>query len=83
MPTTKRKPKQKAPVTSPDRSFSERNGKYLTKEEVADYFGVTKRKVQRMLDRGELRATKIGKLVRVHVDDLDAYEAQVRGEAGR
>jgi excisionase family DNA binding protein len=77
-PTKKKKPKASA---KPKRSFEERNGKYLTQEEVADHFGVTLYKVERMIRRGELRVTHIGKLKRIHVDDLAAYEEHIRSES--
>jgi excisionase family DNA binding protein len=69
--------------TKPKRPFAERNGKYMTTEEVADYFGVTLRKVERMIGLGELKVTKIGKLIRIHVDDIAEYERTARGEDGR
>jgi excisionase family DNA binding protein len=67
--------------TKPEKPFAARNGKLMTAEEAADYLGVKKRMVDRLVDRNELRATKIGKLVRIHVDDLEAYIATMRGEA--
>jgi excisionase family DNA binding protein len=66
---------------NPKKPFSERGGQFLTLDEVADILAVTRRKVQRMIALGELRATKNGKLVRVHVDDLNQCIARMRGEA--
>ncbi len=65
----------------PKRSYAERKGSLMTDEEVADELAVTARMVRRLIGRGELRGTKIGKLVRVHHDDLDVYIARQRGEA--
>jgi len=67
--------------TDPLLPFSERGGKLMTKDEGANYLGVTRRMVQHLLDDGRLRKTKIGKVIRIHVDDLDALIEQQRGEA--
>ena len=76
MPSTKKKRRS----WEPKRPFSERNGKYLSLEEVADYFGVTKRKVKYMVAHGHgvLKSVKIGGIRRVHVDDLADYEREIR-----
>ncbi|HEX6681089.1 MAG TPA: helix-turn-helix domain-containing protein [Gaiellaceae bacterium] len=65
------------------RPFSERNGKGMTIREVADELGVTEKMVRRLLASGQLKKMKVGRLVRVHVDDLAAYIAKARGEGGR
>ena len=72
-----KKPKASAAAK---RAFAERDGKYMTLDEVADYFGVTPRKVDWMINRKEIRVTRIGKLKRIHVDDLAEYEARIRGD---
>lgn len=45
----------------------------LTKDEAAAYLNTTPRHVQCLWDRRELPATKVGRLVRFHRDDLDSY----------
>ncbi len=60
--------------------FNERGGKLMTVAEAAAFLGVIPRQIRRMLDRNELTRIKVGKLVRVHIDDLNAYIAQQRGE---
>lgn len=62
------------------RPFAERKGKAMTIPEVADYLGVTERMVRRLIADGRLPKLKVGRLVRVHVDDLDNYVARQRGE---
>jgi excisionase family DNA binding protein len=64
--------------TKPKRSYAERNGAFMTPEEVADELACTERMVRRLIGYGELRSTKVGKLVRVHRNDLDAYISQQR-----
>ena len=67
--------------TKPKRAYADRNGSLMTDDEVADELAVTSRMVRRLIERGELRGMKVGKLVRVHREDLVAYIAQQRGEA--
>ncbi|MET8361482.1 helix-turn-helix domain-containing protein, partial [Micromonospora sp. NPDC005171] len=45
---------------------------------VAERLGISVRSVRRLMDRGELPKVKIGGLVRVHDEDLTAYEARQR-----
>ena len=45
----------------------------LTKGEVAKYLKVSVMTVSRMINRGDLRAIKTGRLVRVRQSDLLAY----------
>jgi excisionase family DNA binding protein len=77
MPKTK---EVRAPKLRP---FSERNGKGMTIQEVADELGVTEKMVRRLLASGQLKKMKVGRLVRIHVDDLSAYIAKARNEGGR
>lgn len=42
-------------------------------DEVAARFGVTKRHIWRLIQRGEMRRVKIGRKAMVLSDDLDAY----------
>jgi excisionase family DNA binding protein len=68
-----------ASSTKPTRSFSERNGVLMTQDEVADYLGVKSRNVQRMRDAGVgPKVTYIGRLVRYHIEDVDAWIEQQR-----
>lgn len=77
---TKPRVSQGGASTQPKRSFAERKGSMMTDEEVADELAVTARMVRRLIARRELHGTKIGKLVRIHREDLDAYIARQRGE---
>jgi excisionase family DNA binding protein len=65
----------------PKRPFAERKGRLMTPEEASDELGVTERMIMRLIYNGELRATHVSKLVRIHVEDLDAYVARQRGES--
>ena len=64
---------------SPKRPYSEREGVLLTVAEAADYLGITERHMWRLLWEDEVRKTKVRSLVRVHIDDLNAYIEQQRG----
>lgn len=57
--------------------------KLLTPGEAADLLAVKKGRVYAMLRRGELPAVHIGRLVRVHPDDLDDWVAHQRKSGGR
>ena len=46
---------------------------YLTVQEVALYTRLSPRHVRRLIARGELRVTRMGRAIRVHRRDLDAY----------
>jgi excisionase family DNA binding protein len=54
--------------------------KFLTIQQVAELLVVSPRTVQRWIARGELRAHRIGALVRIATDDLKAFLA-IRREA--
>lgn len=47
--------------------------KVFTVEEVADHLRVTPRAVREWIRKGHLKATKIGRLVRVKEEDLQAF----------
>ncbi|MGE0542429.1 MAG: helix-turn-helix domain-containing protein [Dehalococcoidia bacterium] len=51
--------------------------KAYTIEEVAEVLQVNPRTINRMLDRGELKGFKVGRLWRISQEALDAY---MRGE---
>jgi excisionase family DNA binding protein len=85
-PTSRRAraPKAAAPkkfTADPKLPFKERGGQLITVNEVANELGVTRRMALRLVGDGDIKKTKIGKLVRVHIDDLNAYIARQRGEA--
>ncbi|MBL8740661.1 MAG: helix-turn-helix domain-containing protein [Myxococcales bacterium] len=54
----------------------------LTMHEVASTMGCSVRTVMRAIQRGELVATRIGRSVRVSVDDLRAYLGRKRATRG-
>lgn len=47
-------------------------------QEAAEYLTVTERHLRDLWDRREIKGTKIGRLLRFHREDLDAYIAQCR-----
>lgn len=56
--------------------------RYLTTGDVADLFGVSKPTVRRLIDSGELAATKIGTHRRVLPEVAHAYHNKMLREAG-
>lgn len=48
--------------------------RYYRVEEVAKYFTVSERSVYRLLDEGELKATKIRNCLRVSADEIKRFE---------
>ena len=70
--------KTKGATAQPRRSREERNGRLLTLQDVADELAVNERMVRRLVYRYELPVTHVGKLIRVHQEDLDNYIAQQR-----
>ena len=62
----------------PKKPYAVRRGSFLTPEEVADELAVTERMVRRMIHDKRLKGTPIGRFVRVHRDDLDAYIVRQR-----
>jgi excisionase family DNA binding protein len=67
----------------PKRSLPERNGAFRTIPEVADELAITDRMARRLCLSGALKATHIGRHLRVHNDDLAEYVARQRGQGGR
>ena len=61
--------------------FSERGGKLLTLDEAANLCGVIPRQMRKLVDTGEIPKIKMGGLVRVHIDDVNAYIDRQRGVA--
>ncbi len=41
--------------------------------EAAEYLGVVVRTVYRLIDTGEIRAYKVGRVIRMKRDDVDAF----------
>jgi excisionase family DNA binding protein len=66
------RPKPKVDRTAPKRPWTERGGPLLTIDEAADYLGITRSAMEKVLNRKEVPRIKIGRLVRVHKDHLDA-----------
>ena len=80
--TTKAGRRKAGVNTKPKRTFAERNGTFLTPEEVADDLGVTERMVRRLCHSGALQSSHVGSLLRIHRDDLAAYKQKIRGGNG-
>jgi len=51
----------------------------LTPAEAADYAAVTERQMRGLLQERKIQPTYVGKHVRVHIDDLEAYLKTRRG----
>lgn len=49
---------------------------YLTRAELADLLGITKKTVDRLIAKGEIRAIKVGTAVRIHRDEVEAFRAR-------
>jgi len=45
----------------------------MTPEQVAEYLQVVTRTIYRMIERGDLKATKIGRVYRIRKEDVDSY----------
>jgi excisionase family DNA binding protein len=54
---------------------------YLTAGEVAARWSVTTRTIQRMAVRGDFRSLRVGRALRIAIEDIEAYEAR-RGAGG-
>jgi len=52
--------------------------KLMTVAEVADALGTCTETARRLIWRGQLRSTRVGRAVRVRVEDLRAYLESVR-----
>ena len=55
---------------------------WLGTKEAADHIGVTPRILYRFIDAGDIPAYKLGRVLRVRRNDLDAYLETVRVEPG-
>lgn len=64
-------------TTEPTRTALGR-AEYVTIANVAARYGTGREQIHRWIRRGELPAIRVGKLVRVAVADLDAFEARHR-----
>lgn len=49
--------------------------------DVCAKIGIGKSTCFKLIARGDLKAAKIGKQVRIHRDDLESYLAKIRGAA--
>jgi excisionase family DNA binding protein len=66
------------PSANPQRPYTRERGPLLTPAEAADYLACTERQVRRQVYEGNLPPTYVGGLLRVHIEDLDAYIAKRR-----
>jgi len=62
-----------ASANDSDHEAKQRTKRLLTVEEVAKRLSVALRTVRRLIDRGELPAHRIGRMVRISEDDLERY----------
>ncbi len=58
------------------------DGEWLSTNQVAWQLGIVPRTVYRLIDRGELPAYRIGRVIRVRASDADAYVARQRVQPG-
>ncbi len=54
--------------------LSDGRRRYFSPLEVADYFGISRHTLYDMIDRGEIRAGKVGRSVRISRDEIARYE---------
>jgi len=47
-------------------------------DEVAKYFTISERSIYRLLDEGELKATKIRNCLQVSIDEIKRYEEALK-----
>lgn len=50
----------------------------LTYKQAGNVLNISERMIRRLADEGQLQAVRIGRAVRIHRDDLDAYAQQLR-----
>ena len=55
---------------------------WMSTDEVAHRLGVATKTVYRLIDRGELRAFRIGRVIRLKSGDVEAYEASCEIQPG-
>lgn len=56
--------------------------RWLSTAEASDRLGVTLRTLYRLVDEGRLPAYKIGRVIRIKEDDVDAYLESARIQPG-
>lgn len=56
--------------------------RWLSTAEASDRLGVTLRTLYRLVDEGRLPAYKIGRVIRIKEDDVDAYLERARIQPG-
>lgn len=61
--------------------LSDGRRKYFTPQDVADYFDISRRTAYDLIYRGEMRAIKVGRSVRVSREEILRYEEQAKMEA--
>lgn len=57
--------------------------KWLSKRQVQDGFGVSERTLDRWVERGQLRAYRVGGRVRFKAEDVDAFAVPIPSAATR
>ncbi len=48
----------------------------MTPDQVAEFLQLNKNTVYRLIERGELKATKVGRVYRIRKEDVDSYMGQ-------
>jgi excisionase family DNA binding protein len=56
--------------------------RHLTVQECADRLAVDHKTMRRLIDRGELPALRVGRVLRIDPDDLEALRYRPRGGPG-
>ncbi len=59
--------------------LSDGRRRYFSPKEVADYFNVSRRTLYDIISRGDLKAGKVGRSVRISRDEILRYERDVMG----
>lgn len=57
-------------------------GEWLSTQEAAEHLGITPRTLYRLIDRGDVPAFRIGRVIRLRIRDIDAFIETCRIEPG-
>lgn len=58
------------------------SNEWLSSAKAAEYLGVTSRTLYRLIDGGDLRAYRVGRVIRLRREDVEAYVAAAQIEPG-
>lgn len=61
--------------------LSDGRRRYFSPQEVAEYFGISRRTLYDIIYKGDIRAGKVGRSVRISRDEIARYERDHLGAA--